>query len=135
MKHSLQPFWNFAPLTWEENDWPEISAGQGLNIYKDDNKVVVEASVPGMETGDIDVSFEDGVLRINAKKEEKDEKSRAKRQVHRWERSTSFNYSTTLPWAINTKTIKAETKNGVLTVTADMAEEAKARKIEVKAGQ
>lgn len=133
MKYSLKPFFNLSPLVWENEDWPELGGDQGLNVYRDGSKIAVEAPVPGMEADQIEVSFEDGILRINAKKEDSEEKKLKSRQIYRWSKASSFSYSTSLPWPINAKTIKAKVRNGVVTISADMAEEAKARTIRVEA--
>jgi len=117
----------------EEEEWPELTVTEGLDVYETDKYVVTKAAVPGVPADKIDVSFEDGVLRIRGKvKEEKEEKEK-KKVVYRSARMAAFDYTTTLPRAIDPKKITAEVEDGVLTVKAPIAPEAKPKKITVKA--
>ncbi len=121
------------PLHWdEENEWPELTMTEGLNVYEEDNKVVVEASVPGIPEEKIDIVYEDGVLTVSGKSEETEEEKKKNRIVHKMQRVASFNYTTYLPRAIDEKNIEATVKNGVVRITAPVAETAKAKKIIIK---
>jgi len=123
----------FRPLMWDdEREWPEMTQTEGLNVYEEDNKVVVEASVPGIPEEKLDITYEDGVLTISGKSEEVEEEKQKNRVVHKKQRVTSFSYTTYLPRAIEEKKLEASVKDGVLTVTAPVAETAKARKITIK---
>jgi len=116
----------------DEREWPEMTQTEGLNVYEEDNKVVVEASVPGIPEEKLDITYEDGVLTISGKSEEVEEEKQKNRVVHKKQRVTSFSYTTYLPRAIEEKKLEASVKDGVLTVTAPVAETAKARKITIK---
>jgi HSP20 family protein len=116
----------------EDNDWPELTVTEGLNIYEENGNVVVEASVPGIPQEKIDITYEDGVLHISGKVEENEEEKNKNKIIHRMQRVSSFDYTTYLPRPIKEDTIEATVKNGVLTVKAPIAEEAKPRKITVK---
>ncbi len=121
----------FQPLI-DAEQWPELTMTEGLNVYEESGNVVVEASVPGIPEEKIDITYEDGVLRISGKSEEKEEERRKNRIVHKMQRVSSFEYSTYLPRPIDDKKIEAEVKNGVLVITAPVAEAAKPKKIAVK---
>ncbi len=136
MTRTISPLtrWFFRPsILWEDEDedFPEITMTEGIDLYEEDNKVVVKAAVPGIDPEKVEVTFEEGVLRIRAKEEEKEEQ-RKKRQYYRMDRVVSFDYTVTIPRPINPDTIKAEVKDGVVTITAEIAEAAKAKKIPVK---
>lgn len=54
-----------------EDDWdlptiPGLSRmmGQGLNLYETEDAIVAEAAVPGIVEDKLDVSIDDGVVRI-----------------------------------------------------------------------
>lgn len=121
----------FAPMLGDD-EWPELTMTDGLDVYEEDNAVVVKAAVPGIPEEKIDITYEDGVLHIAGRQEEKEEEKEKKRVVHKMQRVTSFNYATTLPRAIDANKIDATVKDGVLMVRAPVAEAAKAKKISVK---
>jgi len=127
------PFFSL-PAFWEDEDWPFNAAHQqGLEVFETDSEVVVKAAVPGIKPEDVEVTFEDGVLRINARTEEKEEEKNKKKVVYQSRRMTSFNYSTSLPRPINSEALNAEIEDGVVTVTAPLAAEAKPKKVTVTA--
>lgn len=130
---SISPFFTLRTPFWEEDEWPQVTGTDGLDVYETDSDVVVKAAVPGVNADDVEVTFEDGVLRINAKHHEKDEEKQKKKVVYQSERSRTFNYTTTLPRAIDASKIKAEVENGVVVVKAPLAAEAKPKKIQVTA--
>lgn len=122
----------FKPILWEDEDWPEVKMNNGLNVYEEDGKVMVEAAVPGLTAEKINVTYENGVLRIYGKSEEKDEEKKGKKIIHQWNKVSSFEYVTYLPQPIDSKSIEAKLKNGVVIIKADVADEAKAKQIQVK---
>lgn len=124
----------FKPFVYDEADeWPEYTLTEGLNIFEEEGKVFVEAALPGVKEEEVDVTYEDGVLHISGRAEEKDEEKKKNRVVHRMQRVASFNYTTTLPRPINPETIMADLDKGVLSISAEVAEAAKAKKIPVSA--
>ncbi len=128
----FNPYSLLRPLSWDEEDYPRMTVTEGMNVYEEDGKVFVEAPVPGIPEDRIDVTYEDGVLTVSARHEQKEEEKRKNRIVHKMERVTSFQYTTYLPRAIDEKKMEASVKDGVLIVTAPVAEVAKAKKIQVK---
>ncbi|MDH7476677.1 MAG: Hsp20/alpha crystallin family protein [Microgenomates group bacterium] len=120
------------PWFWEDEFEPaELTLTEGLNIYEQDNKIFVEASVPGIPEDKIEVTYEDGVLHIIGRHEEKEEKKKKDKIIHKMERVASFDYTTYLPRPIDVKKIQATVKNGVITVSAPIAPEAKPKRIPV----
>lgn len=122
----------FFSLWEDEENWPQVKVTEGLDVYETDSDVVVKAAVPGVPADKVEVTFEDGVLRIKAKVEEKKEEKEKKRVVYKQERMSYFDYTTTLPRAVEADKITAEVSDGVVTIKAPIAEAAKARKITVK---
>jgi len=121
------------PLLHDRDLWPEVTMTQGLNVYEKGNYVVVEAPVPGIPEEKLEITYEDGVLHISGKSEEHVEEKEKNVVIHKMERISSFNYTTYLPRPIDQKQIEAEVENGVLMVKAPIAEEAKPKRIPVKA--
>ncbi|QQS43322.1 Hsp20/alpha crystallin family protein [Candidatus Roizmanbacteria bacterium] len=124
----------FRPVfsEWDE-DWPQPAMTEGLDIYEEDDTVVVKAAVPGVPAENVDVEYENGVLHIHARYEESQEEKEKKTVVYRQDRVSSFDYSTTLPRTIDPQTMEAHVEDGVIRVSAKVAEEAKRKRIPVKA--
>ena len=109
-----------------------MTVTEGLDVYETENEVVVKAAVPGVPADKVEVTFEDGVLRIRGKVEETEEEKKRKKVVYRAQRMAAFDYTTTLPRAVSSEKIQAEVKDGVVTVKAPIAAQAKPKKITVK---
>ncbi len=120
----------FAPVArmgTEPGEW-----APPVDLYSDDNKVVVEAEVPGLKQEEIDVSFDGGVLTIKGeRKHEAEFKDDGYSRIERC--YGAFQRSLTVPAEVDAGKIKADLKDGVLTITLPKAEESKARKIKVEA--
>jgi len=110
-------------LTWREESW-----APRWNIYEDANGFYVEAGVPGMESKDVEVVVEDGVLTI--KGEWKREEPEAKRTYYARELGGGkFARSFTVPSDIDDTKATATCRNGLLRVEFPKREEAKPRRI------
>ncbi len=102
-----------------------------LNIYEDKNKYHLEAELPGLKQGDIEVSVDGNILCIKGKKEEESEESGRDYYTHEFSHN-SFIRSVALPQNIDDKDIEAKFKDGILKVEVNKNEENKIKKIEVK---
>jgi HSP20 family protein len=96
-----------------------------------EDKLVANVELPGLSKGEIDISYQEGVLTISG--ERKPEFAEGKQpETFRSERCTGkFQRSLTLPVPIQSDRIHATYKNGVLTIDLPKSEEAKPRKVEV----
>jgi HSP20 family protein len=102
-----------------------------VDIYEDKDNFVVKAELPGMKKEDIDVSLHDGSLSISG--ERKGEKKWEEAEVYRAERFFGrFQRTVALPAPVASGGIKAQYKDGILTVTLPKAEEAKPKQIDVQ---
>ena len=102
-----------------------------VDIYETDNHtLVLKAELPDVNREDIDLRVENNTLTITGQK--KMEKDVKEEQYHRIERVYgSFTRTFTLPPTVDAGRIGADFKNGVLTVTLPLREEAKPRQIQV----
>lgn len=125
-RQMMQPFFE------DIEDWPELTMTQGLNVYEEDDKVIVKAAVPGIPENKLDITYEDGILHISGRVEETEEEKKKKKVVYRKQMISSVDYTTYLPRAIDPGKIDAEVKDGVVTIQAPVAETAKPKKIMVK---
>jgi HSP20 family protein len=104
-----------------------------FDAYEEKDNFVVKAELPGMKKEDISVSLHDGNLIVSG--ERKTETKGDGAEVYRAERFFGkFQRSVALPATVATSQVKAEYKDGVLTVTLPKSEEAKPRQIEVNVG-
>ena len=101
-----------------------------VDIYREDDHLVISAEILGFDRNDIDVNVDGRVLTL--KGERSTEKEVKKDQYYRKERRTgSFERRFTLPADINPEKIEANFKNGILEVRVPKAEEHKAKQITV----
>ncbi len=101
------------------------------DIYEDEEGVTLRFDLSGVEAKDVDVRFENGVLTL--KGERKLEQEDKRENYHRIERSYgTFTRSFSLPGTVDAEKIRAEAKNGVLSVHLPKRAEARPRSIQVK---
>ena len=102
-----------------------------VDIAEDDDRYVVTVELPGSKKDDVTVEMEDSVLTIRGEKRAERE---GKKEQSRWvERSYgSFSRSFNLPANAAHERVKAEFKDGVLTVEIPKAEETKPKTISIK---
>ncbi len=101
-----------------------------VDIYETEQELVVKADLPDIKPEDLDIRVENNNLTIRG--ERKFEKKVKEDNYLRVERSYgSFSRSFSLANTVNTEAIKAEYKNGVLTLTIPKREEAKPKQIKV----
>ena len=104
-----------------------------LDISERKDAYVVTVEVPGVNADDLDITLEDGLLTIQGERQFTQEST--EQQFHRVERRYgTFRRSITLPSQVQGDAIEASFENGVLEVVVPKAEEAKPKKISVKAG-
>jgi HSP20 family protein len=112
---------------------PSVSWIPRVDIYEESDRFVVFADVPGVESKDIDITAENGVLTIRGERRS-DRKEFDKSGYERVERTSgSFLRRFTLPDSANTETIKAKQTNGVLEVSIPKHPQIQPRRISVEA--
>jgi HSP20 family protein len=107
-------------------DWEPLA-----DITEDDKEYIIKAELPDVKKEDVKVTVENGVLTIAG--ERKFEKEEKKKKYHRVERAYgSFVRSFALPDLADADKVKAEFKDGMLTVHVPKSERAKAKQVDVK---
>jgi HSP20 family protein len=103
--------------------------GPALDVYEGKDNLTVKADLPGMKREEIEVSLHDGALMISGeRKSEKHENA----EVYRSELFVGrFQRTVTLPSAVASDKVKAQYKDGILTVMLPKTEEAKPKQIDV----
>ena len=123
-------FDRFVEPRWEETDtmgdwWPRMDVAETKDAF------VVKAEIPGVDQKDISVSLQEQMLTVKGeKRQEKEDKDE---QYHRVERAYgAFTRSFRLPANVEGAGVKAEFKDGLLTITLPKTPAAKATTSPVK---
>ena len=127
-----------------ETQFPDITKSVGVrpyagsaypkvNVYEYDDKVGIIAEIPGLDKKQLDVSVEDGVLTISGDKHSAFENEGAK-VLRRELKQSSFKRQFELGELLDGENIKANFKDGILTVSVPKVEPEKPKKHTVKIG-
>jgi len=101
-----------------------------VDIYETENELVVKADLPDLQEKDIDVRVENNTLTIRG--ERKLDKGINEDNYLRVERAYGpFTRSFSLPNTVSSEGIRAEYRNGVLTLHMAKREESKAKQIKI----
>ena len=133
------PFREFMPArlgNFFGKDWdmpaPTTAWNPLVDIFENDNEVVIKAELPGMDAKDIEVKVENNILVL--KGERHFEKEAKEENYHRIEREFGcFSRSFALPTAVNPDKVAAEYKDGVLRIVLPKNEATKPKAIKVAA--
>jgi HSP20 family protein len=104
-----------------------------VDIYETENELVMKADLPDVAEKDIDIHVENNMLTVRG--ERKFEQKVKEENYLRVERAYgAFSRSFSLPNTVNTDAIKAEYKNGVLTVLMPKRAESKPKQVSTSNG-
>ena len=125
----------FSPLSWWMTRPAEALAEQAwaprVDIIEKEDQWIFKGELPDVKPEDIQVTIEEGVLAI--KGERKFEEEVKEGSYTRFERQYgSFERRFSLPSGIDADSIKADYKNGVLTLRVPKKEEAKPKSIKIE---
>jgi HSP20 family protein len=101
-----------------------------VDIYETENELVLKTDLPGLQDKDIDVRVEGNMLTIRG--ERKFEKDVNQDNYLRVERAYGpFTRSFSLPNTVNSESVRAEYRNGVLTLRMAKLEDSKPKQIKI----
>ena len=103
-----------------------------VNMYEDNDNVVVTAELPGTGKDDVSVTYSYAVLTI-AGKRVVPERVKGMTEIRRERATGDFQKTIRVPSKVASDSMSASFTNGVLTVTMPRAEEAKPRTISIEA--
>lgn len=103
-----------------------------VDIYETESReVVLQAELPGLRREDIDLTIENNSLTVRG--ERRRDAAVKEDRFHRTERIFGpFSRSFTLPNTIDPSRVRAEYRDGVLTITLPVRDEARPRQIQVE---
>lgn len=103
-----------------------------LDVHEDKQSLIVTLEAPGLKKEDFELALHEGVLSISG--ERRLDEKRKSAAGYRTERFTGrFQRSVTLPKAVQADKVRASYKDGILTVTLPIAEEARPKQITISA--
>lgn len=101
-----------------------------LDVFEEDNFVIVEVEIPGVEKSDIEISYNNNILNIFGDKKIRLDKENL--NFYRIERSSGkFHRRLEIEHNINKKNISAEYNNGVLKISMEKSDEKENTKIDI----
>lgn len=104
-----------------------------LDGVRRENDVLLRFDVPGIDPASIEITVERGVLQVSAKRQE--EHGDSDRFFVRERPMGTVTRRVYLSDSLNADGVEASYTNGVLEVTVPVAERAKPRKVEIRAGE
>ena len=102
-----------------------------MDLYRDADHYVLNADLPGIDPGSVDIDVDGQLLSIRAERTPRS--AEGVKWLARERSSGSFLRQFNLGQGIDTAAISASYENGVLSVVIPVSEKAKPRKIEVQA--
>lgn len=114
---------------WDEaeSDFPGQLA---VDVYETEEELVIKARTAGVDRNDLDVSISDGILTISGTLSSGDDTN-----IRNWHIQEcywgEFSRTLALPTPVKEEGVKAELKDGVLTITFEKVKQEKATKIPV----
>jgi HSP20 family protein len=103
-------------------------SGAPVAMWEDDDRISIEAELPGVAEEDIEVTVHNGMLFIRG--ERKPEEGR--RYLYNGRTYGRFERVVSLPEAVNTDDVQATLSNGVLRIDLPKSPEAKPKRITLK---
>ncbi len=103
-----------------------------IDLYRDGDHYVLNADLPGVDPGSVDIDVDGQLLTIRAQRTLTS--GEGVKWLTRERQSGSFLRQLNLGQGIDTERISANYENGVLSVTIPVSERMKPRKIEVQGG-
>lgn len=147
LRDELDRVWNTITAGPPRQTWAprQTAAFPAVNVLETDDAITVEAELPGLDAGDVDISVADDELILKGSRERSgpecpapeaetgDGERKPTVTWHRRERGTGgFERRITLPMAVDAGRVEARLIDGVLTVTCPKAPQCQPRKVEVR---
>lgn len=124
LRHEVDSLIDRFPFKLPMMRFGRFASAPALDMTETESSYKITAELPGIEPENVEVTFEEGMLRIaGEKKEEREEKERGYRLSER--SYGAFERMIQLPSSANADKIDASFKNGLLTVTVPKSAEAK----------
>ena len=108
------------------------STNPRINVWSDDDHVVVAAELPGINPDALEVSVLDNSITLRGKRSTLNAPGAEKRILKSERFAGEFSRTVDLPFTVNSAGVEAEYKAGILSVKLPRAEEEKPKRISVR---
>lgn len=131
-----KPFFNIEEFFGDDN-WllpvfPRMELTKpAMDVRETDKEVIAEVEIPGFDPEKIEVSVEDGVLKLRGSMDEKKEE-KGKGYWHKEIRKGSFERMMRLPVVVKEDAVKATYERGVLKIVMPKAETKPKSKVKIE---
>jgi HSP20 family protein len=113
----------------------QMPAGGGLNlqvdIYEKDNRIVVDAELPGIDKKDITVDVKGKLLTLGGERRD-DEEIKEENRYRRERRYGRFERTFSMPFEIDPESVTARYENGILRLEIPKPEEQQQKQITIQ---
>jgi HSP20 family protein len=129
---TFDPFGDLDRLTSQLSQYRPGPRFMPVDLYRDGDRYVMNADLPGIDPGSIDVDLDGKVLSIRARRTVGSPDGAG--WISQERPAGTFHRQLTLGEGVDTEGISANYDNGVLSVVIPVSERAKPRKIEISGG-
>lgn len=140
MHHALTPWEPFGMLREFEGELSDLMSSRFVapltpktDIAETEKGFEIALEVPGIDSKDLSLEVKDGVLNVSGERKF-EEKEEGKNFVKVERSHGKFSRAFRLPDNTDEKGIKADCKNGILTVTVPKAEAKEPKSLKIKVG-
>jgi HSP20 family protein len=133
LQHRLNHLFADSFLQSGRSDDDELSLGTWqpvVDMYDEDDRIVIKAELPGMEKKDISVDVKDQVLTLSGERNY-DHEVKEENYYRRERAYGKFQRAFRLPADVNSDKIKADFKDGLLKIEVPKPEKQKPKEITV----
>tara|TARA_R100000808_G_scaffold24873_1_gene58955 strand:- start:2936 stop:3418 length:483 start_codon:yes stop_codon:yes gene_type:complete len=115
---------DFGVGFFEKNSYPKV------DVIDHDDKITIEAEIPGLTKEEVSVDLEENVLTVSGLKHSHTEDTNT-RYIRKELKRSSFKRSFKLGSNFNSKKIKADFSNGILLISVPKKEAASPKKVKI----
>ena len=126
MDRLFDDFFSLSTADFFDSEWLPA-----IDMMNDEKNFYVKADVAGIEEKDLNVTVQDNILTISGERTEERKETKNNSVILSERKKGSFSRSLSIPDGVKTENIKAELKNGVLTVTFPREKQIEAKKIKI----
>ncbi len=124
-------FEDFFGDLFDDSFWKIKDAVPAVDVRENDSGYLLEADLPGIKEKDLRITVDKNILIISSKKKEENTEKKDNYLIKE-RRSSSFSRRFVLPENADPENIKAEFKDGILSLEIAKRPEAKPKRIEIK---
>lgn len=130
MRNMVNRIFGEHPI-WREGDWAEQATAFPVDVWEEENAIMVKAELPGFKQNEINVDLLGDQLVIRAERHE-DKEDKGKNYLRRETRAGTFYRALSLGTGVKADAVTASYKDGHLTIKLPKSEEALPKRIAIQ---